>query len=327
MTTLATSDRMYRLHVHEAVGAPRATIVVSHAMFTSSAYLARPEGRGLCDYLAGAGFRVLRVDLSGYAPARPVTRDESAAIGFRLWVDDMTEVFSRARAEQPHLPVYALGHCVGGLASLVAVGNTPEVDGIITVSPAVWGFGSSRWQGIRERIIVSMGCALQRLIGRFPSRVVRLGDVDAPIGHLREYRSWMNGKKFQSPTGDLDYEACLGNVRVPHLLVWGIRDRSMSPRGNVAWVADRLGTTTASRMDVSKEAGFPFDGDHVSVIYGKRAAESVWPRLVSWFQELSTQPRSSRISVASPVLGRPPMAHVEPAVPAAERGLRAGGAS
>src|SRR3954471_17082086 len=55
----------------EPSGAPRAVVLLSHAMMASRTSLDRPRGRGFASTLVDAGLRVLLADLRGHGEAKP----------------------------------------------------------------------------------------------------------------------------------------------------------------------------------------------------------------------------------------------------------------
>lgn len=117
-----------------SVAGVSATVVVA----TGAAAAARFY-RGFCEYLAGAGFRVLCFDFRSVGDSRrlPIRRDRES--GFSTWIEqDYPAVLHFAKSSRPDLPLLVVGHSAGGWMSGINPG-VAQVDGILGVA-ALSGF-------------------------------------------------------------------------------------------------------------------------------------------------------------------------------------------
>lgn len=114
---------------------PRAVIVALHGFNDYSSAFAEP---GPGPWFAEHGISLYAIDQRGFgrAPGRGLW-----AGGARM-AEDATSVVKLVRERHPGLPVYLLGTSMGGAVAMRAMRlqNPPDVDGIVLVAPAVWGW-------------------------------------------------------------------------------------------------------------------------------------------------------------------------------------------
>lgn len=113
---------------------PRAVIIALHGM---NDYAHAFEGAAI--YWAAHGVTTYAFDQRGHgrSPQRGIWP------GRDLMVSDLADLVGVARATHPGVPVFALGHSMGGAVVLNAVADgAAEVDGAILVAPAVWGWST-----------------------------------------------------------------------------------------------------------------------------------------------------------------------------------------
>lgn len=84
---------------------------------------------------AGAGIAVYAYDQRGFGRNQTRANWPGAA---RL-ISDFTDITAALRARHPNVPLFALGHSMGGGVALAGVGEGAAVDGLILAAPAVWG--------------------------------------------------------------------------------------------------------------------------------------------------------------------------------------------
>src|SRR3990167_54750 len=123
------------LCVFEPEGAARASVVIGGAMGVRQDYYA-----AFAQWLAGQGFRVTTFDYRGHGDSLVGPMREVRADLFD-WARDYEAVIAAARAAQPDLPLYLLGHSLG--AQLPGVLRNPRPGG---GPPRVAG-GGGRWRG------------------------------------------------------------------------------------------------------------------------------------------------------------------------------------
>ena len=93
--------------VFEPAGAARASVVIGGAFGVRQGYYA-----SFAQWLAGQGFRVTTFDYRGHGDSLVGPMREVRADLFD-WARDYEAVIAAARAAQPDLPLYLLGHSLG----------------------------------------------------------------------------------------------------------------------------------------------------------------------------------------------------------------------
>ena len=118
-------------------GEPQAIIIALHGMGDYSNAFALPG-----PWWAEHGISTYAIDQRGFgrSPQRGIWP------GSDLMVQDLEDLVAVVRAIHPALPVYVLGHSMGGAVVIAAHGDgNLDVEGTILVAPAVWGWSSIRF--------------------------------------------------------------------------------------------------------------------------------------------------------------------------------------
>lgn len=110
---------------------PKAVIVALHGMSDYSNAFAMPG-----EWWARQGITTLAYDQRGFGQSE----NPGLWAGGDALRRDLTDAVAAARARYPGLPVIALGESMGGavVLSALATAESPNVDGVILVAPAVW---------------------------------------------------------------------------------------------------------------------------------------------------------------------------------------------
>jgi acylglycerol lipase len=108
-------------------GTPRAIMILVHGFNSHSGYFAWPAER-----FAANGFAVYALDHRG----RGKSEGERFYVErFSDWLEDLDRLVNMARSENPGVPVYMLGHSVGGvIASSYVFEHQREIAGLICES-------------------------------------------------------------------------------------------------------------------------------------------------------------------------------------------------
>ncbi|MGN6751481.1 MAG: alpha/beta hydrolase [Intrasporangium sp.] len=129
--TIAAPDGT-NLHVNRWLpdGSPKAVVQIAHGMAEHSERYAR-----FAEQLTACGYAVYAQDHRGHGSTAGTPEDEgyfADSGGFSTVVDDLHLVTIRAKAEQPGLPCFLLGHSMGSfLARSYAARFGDELDGLI----------------------------------------------------------------------------------------------------------------------------------------------------------------------------------------------------
>lgn len=194
------------------------------------------------------------------------------------WVTrDPVSVRAALRARFPGLPLWVIGHSLGGMA----VGfqdDIASVDRVITVAS---GHGHLRdlpksTRGKARLLWHVLGPLSVRLLDHFPARRFQLGE-DLPRGVFRQWRDWLLSDAA------LPGDTRLGGLRQPGypgvLTTIALSDDEMLPAHTVRRMA---GWHPAATIDYRELAPADFGLTrlgHVQVFNAKNAA--VWPALVA----------------------------------------------
>src|SRR5437867_5447678 len=108
-------------------GKPRGTMILIHGFNAHSGYMVWPA-----EQLAAAGFSVFALDLRG----RGKSEGERFYVEkFSDYLEDVDKLVGIARAKNPGLPVYVLGHSAGGvIASSYVFEHQKDIAGLICES-------------------------------------------------------------------------------------------------------------------------------------------------------------------------------------------------
>lgn len=163
---------------------PLAAVIVSPATGTPRGFY-----RAFCEHLASRGAAVVTYDYRGTFEPRDVLRASSARM--RDWGQlDFAGVVDWMRGGYPSLPLYTVGHSVGGHV-LLMTDRSSKIDGAVTVASQ-----SGYWRLYRgfERyrvfaFVKAIMPMLTRMCGYFPGERVAFGTNLAP-GVLYEWSRW-----------------------------------------------------------------------------------------------------------------------------------------
>lgn len=156
----ADGTRLFFQSWHPAV-APRATAVIQHGFSEHGGRYAAFAGQ-----LTGRGITAYALDLRGHGRSG----GKCAYVDrFEQYVDDFDGFVQEVGKRHPDLPVFALGHSMGGaVAAVWAAAHQPDVAGLILCSAAVViRADAPRW-------LLAIARPLSRLLPHLPT--VRLKD-------------------------------------------------------------------------------------------------------------------------------------------------------
>lgn len=252
-------------------GEAKGTVLLGHAMFNTFDYFFKPAGKSLADFLISKGYDVLAFNLTGYGKSPKAKKDT----GFDQYVSDYSEIIKNLKSDKP---IYYLGHSVGSVAGLSAIAaSARKVNRIILVAPAIWPFTEPKNTvvSVKQAAQVKLMSLLSRPLGRISFKPLGLGEVSAPHGHFYQLNRWAENSKMTSVDGGTFYTDLWKTIDSPITIFSGTKDKSMAPRESVLWVKNRIG----DKATISE-----VDADHFGIIYGKYAAEKVWPKVLEIFE-------------------------------------------
>jgi alpha-beta hydrolase superfamily lysophospholipase len=255
----------------------RGTVLLGHAMFTTYDYLFRPKGKSLADFLASKGYHVAAFNITGYGSSAP----SDQCTNFDTYVLDYENFLTQILANLPK-PYFYLGHSVGGLAGISAISKSHfPMSKAVLIAPAIWTKTEPKicMDAMSQRVKLTIALKIAHFFGYLPSKILGLGEVNAPVGYFEQFLFWSRGSLLSSVDGKINYQEIWKNLSLPVLILSAAKDRSMAPKSNIDWVAARFKNSTKTQVN---KLLFGFDADHFSIIYGAKAAHHVWPHIVKF---------------------------------------------
>ncbi|MFJ3880983.1 alpha/beta fold hydrolase [Streptomyces sp. NPDC090077] len=266
-------ERQVVAQVTEPAGAPRAVVLIWPAMAVSASYYAP-----FCAELAELGIAAVAADLRGQGESRP-RPDRSSGYGYdelasRDWPGVVAAVRERFGAR---VPLYLLGHSIGGQVSVLYAAREPAgVDGLVFVAAgSVDHRGFPGASGLRVLLSTQLASLVSRVWGYFPGH--RLGFAGRqPARLIRDWARIARTGEFQPSGADVVYADRLADVRLPVLAV-SVAGDTLAPPSAV----DRLCATLPSSV-VERWHFEPDEGVRVDHVRWARAGAPVAARIRAW---------------------------------------------
>lgn len=272
-----------------------------------------PDPYGLAPWLAGHGFDTWAIDLRGTGQSK---------VPYRRWVGvtfddfvglDLVAAVNHLCAKTGAPGVMLVGHSMGGLAlyAMLARQEAARVRAGVTLGSPL-GFPQG-WEampllkplrGLGNVVpglhVGPISQLLAPLALRFDSRSLRrfmvLDNVDTrmarrlmyravqsiPRGLMLQFREWIERDAFRSADGALDYRARLAGCAVPVLVVGAPQD-GLARLDAVRRALPLL--PHARFLLAGRDEGLSTDYGHIDLLFGRRAHEEVFPRVLDYLAE------------------------------------------
>lgn len=209
------------MYAHTA-SEPIACALLVHAMMADAAYLST-----LGDELAQAGIQCWRAELRGHGASRPHA-DEADWAFDDLVEKDYPAMVRWARSQAEGLPLWLVGHSLGGLTGVAHQARHGHVfDGIIAISSGLWGFERNWLLHWRRRALMTLASVVVRLVGRLPARWWG-GGTDEAATYWGQLVHWIRHRCWTALDG-FDYRAAAAGIEVPCIGIRGSGDRLVKP--------------------------------------------------------------------------------------------------
>ncbi len=267
-----------------AADEPVAVVVGLHGMNDYSKTFSMPG-----TWLAERGVTTYAIDQRGFgrSPNRGIWA------GTDLLVGDAQAFIRLVRVRHPDVPVYLMGVSMGASVALATLArdDAPDVDGLIVVSPAVWG-----WSSLNPFYRMSLWIAAHT----FPGGTLTGGSLDiVPSDNIEMLRDNFNDEFFIKKTRtDAIYGlvtlmeegySTADRIEVPTLLLYGENDQII-PRKPVENVLGRLNGQTRA---VLYENGY-------HMLLRDLQAETVWADVRAWLVDTNANmPSGEELSASA----------------------------
>ncbi|WP_326782946.1 alpha/beta hydrolase family protein [Streptomyces sp. NBC_00151] len=262
--------------VTSPVGPPRAVIVIWPALGVDAAYY-----DPFCERLAALGIAAVAVDLRGQGASRPrpgrSTRHGYHELASRDWptvLDAVRERFGLG------VPLYPLGHSIGGQVGVLYLAREPEsVDGLLLVAAGSVDFrgfrGAARYRVLASTQLVAL---IATLWGFWPGHRLGFGGRQ-PARLMRDWARICRTGRFVPAGADIDYEARLGAVTLPVLAV-SVAGDHLAPAGAVDRLCAKLPAAEVQRWHYR-----PDGGERIDHVRWARRGAGVAERISGWLAE------------------------------------------
>jgi predicted alpha/beta hydrolase len=262
-----------------AKGPRRAVVLCGHAMMTDGRYFAARKDDGFAAHLAARGIDVFVLDWRGHGGSRP---PEAGIDRFGDWsFDDLVELDLPAAlgavadaAGVAVSDVAILGHSLGGLVSLAALGTgvIAPPRKLVLAATSVWLAGPTGDQ--RRRALMFTAAQIAAVAGHMPIRALRIGTSNEAATYTAQLTGWVRTGRWSSRRG-IDYLAQLHRIDAPMWAFVGAGDWMCRPRDANVLVRRLRG----AHLDIIGLAtGYARDCDHFTLFTRKELAP-LWDRI------------------------------------------------
>jgi len=257
--------------------------------------------------LAEAGFDCFAPDLRGHGGSRRARPGAPRRWSFDTYLaQDIPAVLDDIRAATGSERVLWVGHSQGALLGLVAAGMYPaRIAGVVAMAPPTHFSSQDALRrllpyaflatGRGHRLLARAAAPLagwfhpalaqlawnsRNVEGRIYRQVMANVVEDVPAGVLKQFVDWARRDRFASVDGLTDYRVGLSGARQPALFISGAADL-LAPLAAVRAGYD-LWAGEKEYWNAGREAGLSVDYGHSDLIFGRRAPEEIYPRVVQW---------------------------------------------
>jgi predicted alpha/beta hydrolase len=263
------------LRTFQPAGSPLAVVVVPSAMGVTQNFYSR-----FAEWLAARGYLAATFDYRGIGQSAPATL-RGFEIDIRDWAtQDCAAVIDFMKARAPELPLYWVGHSLGGqLIGLIP--NRERIDRAITIATGSGYWLENSWQ--TRRFVwwlwfVVVPLAL-RLVGYFPGKRLRkVGDL--PRGVMAQWRRWCLNREYVVGAEGENVRCAYASVRTPMLSLSFTDDEMMSEQGIRSLHRLYANAPIEYRRIAPGEVGAPRIG-HFGFFRSQFEA-TLWPLVSQW---------------------------------------------
>ncbi|MDF1562108.1 MAG: alpha/beta fold hydrolase [Deltaproteobacteria bacterium] len=280
-----------QLRRHAAAGEARAAVLCLHAMMVDGRTFER-RGEGLAATLGARGLLPLVADLRGRGGSGPPVERGGRWSYEGFAHQDLPALFAAAREAAPGLPLFVVGHSLGGHLAIAAVTRDPSLApaGFVLLSTNIWLPSLDRHplRRLERHAQMAVFDAVGVALDHFPSRRLKMGPIDEAAPYVNDLARFWWEDRWGSAPGE-DYLQAARAIEAPALCVFGRGDRLMAHEaGGRAWAA-RIGKEGAEVWLEGRASGLPFDPGHMEVLTDPRA-RPLWERLASWILQRCEAP-------------------------------------
>lgn len=253
---------------------PQAAVIVPSAMGVAQQFYTR-----FAQWLASQGYHVTTFDYRGIGLSAP-----SSLRGFPVdifdWAEDCAAVIDTVQAELPDVPLYWIGHSLGGQL-LGLIPNRDRIDRVVTVATGSGYWLENAW---RTRSMVwwlwffVVPVAL-RVVGYFPGKRLRkVGNL--PRGVMAQWRRWCLSREYVVGAEGERVREAYASVRMPMLSLSFTDDEMMSARG----IKSLHGLYTNAPIEYRRISPPDIGARHIGHFgfFRPQFEQTLWPLVPQW---------------------------------------------
>lgn len=232
----------------------------------------------LAEALHDIGLNVLLVEQRGHGDSalRPSRRVD---FGFREAImEDVPAVMAWLQTHAPGLPLYLMGHSLGGHYAAITAGRFPEqVAGVIVAacgSPWTDGFSGATRRQLKLLLKIIPLCNLG--LGYYPGDKIGFGGRESRT-LMRDWAALATTNRYQAIGVDEDLEAGIAGFTGP-VLSLRMADDAYAPEAAMAAVTDKFLRAPVSKHVVTAEQ----IGDQADHFRWVRKPEAVAEHVQAW---------------------------------------------
>ena len=242
----ATSTLVAREPVGLADDAP--VFLVTPAMALPGSFY-----RPLAAPMAASGLRLVAMDLRGHGTSS-VRPDRNTDFGYRELLElDWPAAIATVRERYPAAPLVLLGHSLGGQVSLLYAGANPgSVTAVITVATGSiwWRAFPAPWRYV-FLLATQFIAAAGKVLGSYPGHRLGFGGREAR-SLVADWAHQARTGRYRAKGSDTDYEAALGRMREPALLI-SVAGDDFAPATAADHLASKLPPERTTRLHLDHE--------------------------------------------------------------------------
>ena len=236
-------------------------------------------------WLAERGYATLTYDYRGIGGSKPRRKSlRGFEASMTLWAEqDMTAAIENQKARYPELPLFVVGHSVGGQLLALAK-NTELVDGVASIgtSTGTWQKMSGTLRWISAAMWYGIVPATTSTLGYAPTKKLRWGE-DLPAGVAREWSTWCKSPDYFLPYLTGAQVARVASFTKPWLAL-SFTDDPIANESTVSALLRMYASLVPVERRISPDEIGASEIGHLG--FFSRSRRELWRHVASYFDEL-----------------------------------------
>jgi predicted alpha/beta hydrolase len=272
---------------------PKAAVVLNSGTGIPRRFYAR-----FAAWMAERGYATLIYDYRGIGGSKPRHKSlRGFEASMTIWAErDMTAAIENQKTRYPDLPLFVVGHSVGGQLLALAK-NTDQVDGVASIasSTGTWQkmTGTLRW--LSAAMWYGIVPATTSTLGYAPTKKLRWGE-DLPAGVAREWSLWCKSPDYFLPHLTGAQVARVASFKKPWLSL-SFTDDPIANESTVAALLRMYASLVPTERRISPEEIGAAEIGHLGFFASSR--RELWRHVAGYFDELLETASATAASTSS----------------------------